>query len=195
MRELLACVHATKEANGLGDICRSISGGGASDDWLGGGDGVTGSRGVGPLWNFVLVAVSAFSCDCLDVPGRLFACGNLDASSGGSRWIAHVPANCAERDWFDWDWLVAVAAWINRSFLFLWGARSKHGTAASLLVGGYLQIQCTGEVADARNGAAHSDPARPDDVRQGWTLIAQPALNAILNGTSAVLLVCGYAAI
>src|ERR1700757_3643359 len=50
-------------------------------------------------------------------------------------------------------------------------------------------------MVDARDGSAHSSVARTHDVRQGCALISQAALNAILNGTSAVLLVCGYAAI
>src|SRR5215510_11110437 len=50
-------------------------------------------------------------------------------------------------------------------------------------------------MADARNGAAHSSLVGLNDVRQGCALISQAAFNAILNGTSAVLLVCGYAAI
>src|SRR5262249_12693982 len=41
----------------------------------------------------------------------------------------------------------------------------------------------------------YSSSAGPHDVRQGRALISQAAFNAILNGTSGVLLLCGYAAI
>ncbi len=58
-----------------------------------------------------------------------------------------------------------------------------------------FQIEFAREVVDARDGDSHSIAAWVDDVRQGRALISQAALNAVLNGTSAILLTAGYAAI
>src|SRR5689334_20864756 len=93
MLELFAGVYAAEEAHGLGDICRRVSRGDSADDWLGGGDGFAGSRSVVTVRDFVSVAVSALLRDFVDVPRRLCARGNPDASGGGPRGDADVPAN------------------------------------------------------------------------------------------------------
>src|SRR5881396_1651699 len=107
---------------------------------MGGCDGFIGSRRVGAVCNPVLVAVSALSCDRLDVSRRLFARGVFDAAGSGSRWDADVSPDYVNDDRTDWNWPLAVAPRFGRCALFLRRAGDQHGVAASLFVGRKLKI-------------------------------------------------------
>ncbi len=64
---LLAYTPAEK-AHRLGNVCRSVSRSHPADDWVGGRDGLAGSRRLAAVCNSVFVAISTFPRDCLDVP-------------------------------------------------------------------------------------------------------------------------------
>src|SRR5258707_13640850 len=117
---------------------------------MGGSDGIAGSRRVGAVCNSVPVAVSALSCDRLDVSRRLFARGNFDAAGSGPRWDADFPPNHFDFHRTDWNWVVAIAPWIGGRFVFFWRAGRGDWFVVGLFLGGGVKIEGPREVVYAR---------------------------------------------
>src|ERR1700676_162340 len=164
------------------------------------------ARSVVAVRDSVSVAVSALSRHRVDLPRGLRARGNPDASGGGPGRKADVPANhfvC--RGAFGSE-SAANGDGPGRNSLLFWRDGGQHGALASVPVGGYLEDQRARQMADARHGAAYSAASRVDGLRQDSALtfsnpgnivpmFSHAALNASLNGISALLLAGGCIAI
>src|SRR5262249_46560535 len=133
--ELFAGIHAVEEADGVGDVCRRISGRDSADDWLGCGYRFAGSWSVAAVWHFVFVAVSPLLRDFVDVPRGLRTRGNYDAAGGGPRGDADVPADHSLCGGTRGSEFAAGGAGFGGHRLLLWGFGGLHGAAASLPVG------------------------------------------------------------
>ena len=165
-RELFAGVYAAEETHGVGDVYWGDSGGDSADDRLDGGDRETGCGSMAAVRDSVFLAVSPLPCDQLDVPGRLCAGGDTDAAGGGQGRDAHIPADCVVRQWVGGGEPVAGGDGLHRRVVLFRGAGDMHGEFAGVFVGSQREEQCASEMADARDGDAHSDTAGIDDVRQ-----------------------------
>src|ERR1700722_17592423 len=122
LRRIFVWVYAAEEADGVGDVCWRVSGSDSADDWVGCGHGAPRSRGVVAVRDFVFVAISALSRDCVDVPRGLCTRWNSDAARRRSGREADVPADHLDGSWIDWSELAAVGRWISGDDVFLWGA-------------------------------------------------------------------------
>src|ERR1700722_10958822 len=122
VRRIFVWLYAAEEADGVGHVCWRVSGSDSADDWVGCGDWSPRSRRLALVWDFVFVAVSALSRDCVDVSRRLCASGDSDAAGCRSGREADVPADYLDGGWTDWSVAVAVGGWIGGDGVLFWGA-------------------------------------------------------------------------
>src|SRR5208283_1957467 len=225
--QLFVGLYAAEEAHRVVYVYRCDSWRDSADDRLDRGHRKAGHARVAALRHPFFLAISALPRHRLDVSGGLCARGHPYVARGGQGRVSHFSPDHSLCGVACGRQFAARDHGVCRCAVFLWRAGELHGACTGVPVGREFQVQQPRQVADARHGAAYSDPVGADDVRQdsalrwhgpGWirviryqrsgsepqeqrqersllTTFSHAALNATLNGTSAILLAAGYAAI
>src|SRR6266851_6694176 len=170
--ELFAGIHSAEEAHGVGHVYWRVPRSDSANDWLGRGQRKTRQRRVAAVSNSISLAVSAFPRHFVDVPRRLRARRNSNASGGGSRWDAHISSDHHYRWNAGWRQRIAIGVGACGRVVLFWRVGAEYGTSSGLFVGGGGKNQRSRKMADARHRHSYTDTAGLDGVRQNRTVIS-----------------------